>query len=155
MAVAIGYALHCPPLVLFSLISVGFAPMLLGGAGGPLAVLFVAIFAAEIGKGCFQGNENRYFGDPACDDWCRRCALCVVGACTWSRCDEGRQPDHVGDRSAAVPDGHFSIGARRRRTDLTDLVGCNLRGAAADRTGRRRCCSGLLRADGWLCSHVL
>lgn len=112
-------------------------------------------FCGRDRQGCFQGNENRYFGDPACDDWCRRCALCVVGACTWSSCDEGRQPDHVGDRSAAVSDGHFGIGARRRRTDLTDLVGGNLRGAAADRTGRRRCCSGLLRADGWLCSYVL
>ncbi|MBQ0058918.1 MAG: PTS sugar transporter subunit IIC [Lachnospiraceae bacterium] len=50
MAVAIGYALHCPPLVLFSLISVGFASNALGGAGGPLAVLFVAIISAEIGK---------------------------------------------------------------------------------------------------------
>ena len=49
-AVAIGYALHCPPLVLFSLITVGFASNALGGAGGPLAVLFVAIFASEIGK---------------------------------------------------------------------------------------------------------
>ncbi|MBQ1316175.1 MAG: PTS sugar transporter subunit IIC [Lachnospiraceae bacterium] len=50
MAVAIGYALHCPPLVLFSLIAVGFAANALGGAGGPLAVLFVAILAAETGK---------------------------------------------------------------------------------------------------------
>ena len=50
MAVAIGYALRCPPLVLFSLITVGFASNALGGAGGPLAVLFVAIFAAEFGK---------------------------------------------------------------------------------------------------------
>ena len=50
MAVAIGYALHCPPLVLFSLITVGFASNALGGAGGPLAVLFVAILASEIGK---------------------------------------------------------------------------------------------------------
>ena len=50
MAVAIGYALKCPPLVLFSLITVGFASNALGGAGGPLAVLFVAIIAAEIGK---------------------------------------------------------------------------------------------------------
>ena len=50
MAVAIGYALKCPPLVLFSMISVGFASNALGGAGGPLAVLFVAIIAAEIGK---------------------------------------------------------------------------------------------------------
>lgn len=50
MAVAIGYALSAPPLVLFSLITVGFASNALGGAGGPLAVLFVAIIAAEIGK---------------------------------------------------------------------------------------------------------
>ena len=50
MAIAIGYALKCPPLVLFSLATVGFAANALGGAGGPLAVLFVAIIAAEIGK---------------------------------------------------------------------------------------------------------
>ncbi|MBR3104159.1 MAG: PTS sugar transporter subunit IIC [Lachnospiraceae bacterium] len=50
MAVAIGSALKCPPLVLFSLIAVGFASNALGGAGGPLAVLFVAIIAAEFGK---------------------------------------------------------------------------------------------------------
>ena len=50
MAAAIGYALHCPPLVLFSMISVGFASNALGGAGGPLAVLVVSIVAAECGK---------------------------------------------------------------------------------------------------------
>lgn len=50
MAVAIGYALQAPPLVLFSLAAVGAAANSLGGAGGPLAVLVVAIFAAEFGK---------------------------------------------------------------------------------------------------------
>ena len=50
MAIAIGYALHCPPLVLFSLASVGYAADTLGGAGGPLAVLLIAIVAAELGK---------------------------------------------------------------------------------------------------------
>ena len=50
MAVAIGYALKSPPLVLFSLVTVGFAANGLGGAGGPLAVLVVAIIAAEFGK---------------------------------------------------------------------------------------------------------
>lgn len=50
MAVAIGYALRCPTLVLFSLITVGFSANALGGAGGPLAVLFVAILASEFGK---------------------------------------------------------------------------------------------------------
>lgn len=50
MAVAIGYALKCPALVLFSLVCVGGAANELGGAGGPLAVLIVTIFAAEFGK---------------------------------------------------------------------------------------------------------
>ena len=50
MAAAIGNALGAPPLVLFSLIPVGYATNMLGGAGGPLAVLLVAIIAAEFGK---------------------------------------------------------------------------------------------------------
>jgi len=50
MAAAIGYALQAPPMVLFSLVTVGYACNALGGAGGPLAVLFVAILAAESGK---------------------------------------------------------------------------------------------------------
>lgn len=50
MAVAIGYALQAPPMVLFSLATVGYACNALGKAGGPLAVLFVAIIAAECGK---------------------------------------------------------------------------------------------------------
>ena len=50
MAVAIGRALEAPPLVLFSLAAVGYACNLLGGAGGPLAVLIIAIVAAELGK---------------------------------------------------------------------------------------------------------
>ena len=50
MAVAIGAALQAPPLVLFSLVPVGFATNALGGAGGPLAVLVIAIIAAECGK---------------------------------------------------------------------------------------------------------
>lgn len=50
MAIAIGYALHCPPLVLFSLVAVGNAANGLGGAGGPLAVLIIAIIASECGK---------------------------------------------------------------------------------------------------------
>ena len=50
MAVAIGYALKAPALVLFSLATVGYASNSLGGAGGPLAVLIIAILAAECGK---------------------------------------------------------------------------------------------------------
>ena len=50
MAVAIGYALQAPPMVLFSLAAVGWASNAEGGAGGPLAVLIIAIIAAEFGK---------------------------------------------------------------------------------------------------------
>ncbi len=50
MAIAIGCALQAPPLVLFSLAAVGQAANAMGGAGGPLAVLFIAIIAAELGK---------------------------------------------------------------------------------------------------------
>ena len=50
MAIAIGYALQAPQLVLFSLLAVGQAANALGGAGGPLAVLVIAIVAAEAGK---------------------------------------------------------------------------------------------------------
>ncbi len=50
MAVSIAYALQAPPLVLFSMLAVGAAANSLGGAGGPLAVFFIAIIASEIGK---------------------------------------------------------------------------------------------------------
>jgi len=50
MAVAIGYALKADPMVLFSLAAVGYASNAEGGAGGPLAVLFIAIISAECGK---------------------------------------------------------------------------------------------------------
>ena len=50
MAVAIGYALKADPMVLFSLAAVGWAANAEGGAGGPMAVLVIAIIAAECGK---------------------------------------------------------------------------------------------------------
>ena len=50
MAVAIGFALKAPPMVLFSLAAVGWAANAEGGAGGPLAVLIIAVIAAECGK---------------------------------------------------------------------------------------------------------
>ena len=50
MAISIGFSLQAPPLVLFSLVAVGGAANELGGAGGPLAVLIIAILAAECGK---------------------------------------------------------------------------------------------------------
>lgn len=50
MAAAIGVSLNAPNLVLFSLLTVGYAADALGGAGGPLAVYFIAVLASECGK---------------------------------------------------------------------------------------------------------
>ncbi len=50
MAMAIGYALKADPMVMYSLAAVGWAANAEGAAGGPLAVLIIAIIAAEFGK---------------------------------------------------------------------------------------------------------
>ena len=64
MACAIGWALHCPPLVLFSLITVGYSANALGGAGGPLAVLIIAIVAAELGKAVSKETKIDILATP-------------------------------------------------------------------------------------------
>lgn len=56
MAVAIGYALKCPPLVLFSLITVGSAANTLGGAGGPAGGV------CRGSRGCGD-RQDRFQGD--------------------------------------------------------------------------------------------
>ena len=50
MAIGIGFAMQVNGLVLFSLVTVGATANVLGGAGGPLAVLIIAILAAEMGS---------------------------------------------------------------------------------------------------------
>ncbi len=50
MAIGIGFAMGVPALVLFSLAAVGSAANVTGGSGGPLAVLIIAIIAAECGR---------------------------------------------------------------------------------------------------------
>ena len=57
MAVGIGFAMEVPALVLFSLAAVGSAANVTGGAGGPLAVLFIAIIAAEMG--CLVSKKTK------------------------------------------------------------------------------------------------
>ena len=49
MAMAIAYSLGAHPLVMFSAAAVGYAANSEGGAGGPLAVFFIAIIAVEVG----------------------------------------------------------------------------------------------------------
>ena len=69
MAVAIGYALKAPALVLFSLATVGYAANSLGGAGGPLAVLLIAIVAAEFGKAVSKETKIDILVTPIVTIW--------------------------------------------------------------------------------------
>lgn len=64
MAISIGYALCAPQLVLFSLLAVGAAANTLGGAGGPLAVLFVSIIATECGKAVSKETKVDILATP-------------------------------------------------------------------------------------------
>jgi len=57
MAIGIGFAMQVPSLVLFSLAAVGSAANVTGGAGGPLAVLIIAIIAAEMG--CLVSKKTK------------------------------------------------------------------------------------------------
>ncbi len=57
MAIGIGFAMNVPALVLFSLVAVGAAANVTGGAGGPLAVLVIAIIAAELG--CLVSKKTK------------------------------------------------------------------------------------------------
>lgn len=65
MAVAIGYALKADPMVLFSLAAVGYAANAEGGAGGPLAVLIIAVAAAECGKAVSKETKIDILVTPA------------------------------------------------------------------------------------------
>ena len=80
MAVAIGRALNAPPMVLFSLIPVGFATNAMGGAGGPLAVLFVAIIASEIGKAVSKETKIDILVTPIVTILCGIGAAALVAA---------------------------------------------------------------------------
>jgi len=79
MAVAIAYALKCPPLVMFSLAAVGSAADTLGGAGGPLAVLIIAIIASEIGKAVSKETKVDIIVTPVVTI-CIGCALSMLFA---------------------------------------------------------------------------
>ena len=153
MAVAIGYALHCPPLVLFSLITVGFASNALGGAGGPLAVLFVAILASEAGKAVSKETKV----DPcytSCYHWRRYRIICTFSSCTWKSSHESGKCDHVGNRTSAIFNGYFSFCICRNCTYSSYFFSSDLRSFGTYRAGRRSGSSRLLCSDGWICSYV-
>ena len=65
MAVGIGFALKADALVLFTLAAVGAAANVTGGAGGPLAVLIIAIVSAEAGNAVSKKTKVDIIVTPA------------------------------------------------------------------------------------------
>ena len=134
MAVAIGYALHAPAMVLFSLVPVGYATNAMGGAGGPLAVLVTAIIAAEFGKAVSKETKVDILVTPIVT------ILVGIGAGH----ARGRRPsvsaaNWVGTLIMWATEqqpfchGHPRVGHRGHRAHAADLVGRHLRGARRSR----------------------
>ena len=142
MAVSIGFALKAPSLVLFSLVAVGYAANSLGGAGGPLAVLVVAIVASECGK--LVANETKI------DILVTPSVTILVGCLLSMACAPsiGRFAYYVGYGASAVLHGHFGIGFGGHCPYAANLLGGYLRSIEPYWFGGRRCCCRLLRSDG-------
>ena len=155
MAVAIGRALEAPPLVLFSLIPVGFATNSMGGAGGPLAVLFVTILAAELGKAVSKETKIDILVTPIVT------VLAGIGFAALIAAPVGKAASAVGQAIMwATELQPFFMGII-----VSVVIGVALtapissaaicRGAGPDGSGRRRRRSRLLRPDGRLRRHEL
>lgn len=154
MAVSIGFALKAPSLVLFSLVAVGYAANSLGGAGGPLAVLVVAIVASECGK--LVANETKIdilvtpsvtilvgcLLSMACAPSIGAGATAVGSLIMWAT---ELQPFFMGILVSALVGSPYAA----------NLLGGYLRSIEPYWFGRRRCCCRLLRSDGWFRGNEL
>ena len=110
MAVSIGFALKAPSLVLFSLVAVGYAANSLGGAGGPLAVLVVAIAASECGKLVANETKIDILVTPSVTILVGCLLFYGVRAFHWCGCYCGRFAYYVGYGASTVLHGHPSVG---------------------------------------------
>ena len=152
MAIAIGYALQAAPLVLFSLAAVGAAANELGGAGGPLAVLVVAIFAAEFGKAVSKETKIDIIVTPFVT------IFVGVALSIWWAPAIGAAASAVGNaimwatEAAAVFHGNHCICDRRDCTDTADQQRSNLCSTWTDRISRWCSTCRMLCADGRICS---
>ena len=155
MAVAIGWALHCPPLVLFSLVTVGYSSNALGGAGGPLAVLIIAIVAAELGKAVSKETKIDILVTPLVTIFAGVGLSMLIAAPIGAAAKPGGHPHHVGHRAGPAGHGHPRLGHRGRGADPAHLLRRHLRGPGPDGSGRRCRRGGLLRPDGGLCRDEL
>lgn len=151
MAVSIGYALQAPPLVLFSLAAVGTSANELGGAGGPLAVLVIAIIAAEFGKAVSKETKIDIIVTPFVT------VFVGVGLSLWWAPGNRRRGIrrgfgyHVGNGITAVFYGNSRICVSRNCTDAANQQRRHLHGAWTYRSGWRSGVSGMLCPDGRLC----
>ena len=147
MAVAIGYALKCPPLVLFSLITVGFASNALGGAGGPLAVYFVAIIASEAGKMISKETKIDILVTP----------LVTIGVGTGVAAliapALGKAAMKIGE--LIIPYGNCSISSCWNCTYTSYIISRDMCCIWTYWACRRSSSCRLLCADGWICSYVI
>ena len=133
--------------MLFSLIAVGGAANQLGGAGGPLAVFVVTIFAAEFGKLVSKETKVDIIVTPSV-------TICVgVLLSMWWAPSIGAAASAVampssGNGAAALLHGDSGFRYRRHRADTPHQQCGNLCGSGADRLGRRCGSCRLLCADG-------
>ena len=145
MAVAIGYALHAPAMVLFSLIPVGYATNVMGGAGGPLAVYVVAIVAAEFGKMVSKETKIDILVTPIVT------ILIGIGAAYFIAAPIGKGAMAVGTLIKwATTQQPFVMGVH-----ASDILGGDMRGAEPHGSCRRRCACRLLREHGRLCGRFV
>ena len=155
MAVAIARALNAPPLVLFSLIPVGFATNYMGGAGGPLAVLFVAIVAAELGKAVSKETKIDILVTPIVTVLSGIGFAALIAAPVGQRRRRRGRGHPVGHGAAALLHGHHRLRGHRRGADAAHFLRRHLLCAGPDGAGRRCRRGGLLRPDGGLRRHEL
>ena len=156
MAIAIGYALQAPAA----------GAVLSGGCGlrlqrcwaaraARLAVLFVAIIAAECGKAVSKETKIDILVTPI--------VTTLIGVGTAyahrpahrHRGQRLRHGHHEGHGASALPDGHSGVRAGGRGPDAAHLLGRHLLRAGPHRSGRRRGCGRLLRSDGGLRRYEL
>lgn len=151
MALAIGYAMGCPPYVLYSLATVGYAANALGGGGGPLAVYVISLAAIFCGKLVSKRTPIDLIVTPHSHHRCGRTACNILGTADWRNRSYFGRYHYVGNQSAAVYYGYFGVCYHGYCPYASDQLGCRLCGARTCRACGRRGCRWLLCPNGWLC----
>lgn len=132
IAVAIGFALHCPTLVLFSLIPVGFAANAMGRRGRAAGGIRRRHRRGGMRQAGGKGDQNRHSGD-ARRDGSGRHRHCASGSSAHRYGGQRRRQLHqVGNGASALFHGHCGIRRRGRGADAAHFLRRHLRGAGTD-----------------------